>query len=152
MKKSLNLLALLIFVVSCAGSAEHKVVSANQAGDRNLSCSELDQEIVRAQVIIDGVNEDKSGISGADWIDGILWFPFNLIAKSQNYKNATQAADRRIKRWETIKEKKNCAGNQKAIKAKSSSIVEELNTLTDLYKRGDITRSEYEKAKKDLLN
>mgnify|MGYP003304642655 FL=1 len=54
-------------------------MSANQAGDRNLSCSELDGEIVRAQVIIDGVNEDKSGISGADWVDGILWFPFNFL-------------------------------------------------------------------------
>ena len=96
MTKALNLLVLFIFVVSCAGSAEHKVVSANQAGDRNLSCSELAGEIVRAQVIIDGVNEDKSGISGADWVDGILWFPFNLIAKSQNYKNATLAAYRRI--------------------------------------------------------
>tara|TARA_B100001250_G_C19645984_1_gene720381 strand:+ start:354 stop:812 length:459 start_codon:yes stop_codon:yes gene_type:complete len=151
MTKALNLLVLFIFVVSCAGSAEHKVVSANQAGDRNLSCSELDGEIVRAQVIIDGVNEDKSGISGADWVDGILWFPFNLIAKSQNYKNATQAADRRIEKLESIKEKKNCSRNQKKIRAKSASIVDELNNLTDLYKRGDITKSEYEKAKKELL-
>ena len=50
----------------------------------------------------------NQGISGADWVDGILWFPFNLIAKSQNYKNATQAADRRIGVLQGYKSKKGC--------------------------------------------
>ena len=77
MKNLLSLFIIGIIVTSCAGSAQHEVVSANRAGDARLDCKELDAEIVRAQVIIDGVNQDKSGISGADWVDGILWFPFN---------------------------------------------------------------------------
>ena len=154
MKRIFCLLSLLLIVSACAGSAQHQVVSANQSGDRDKSCKQLDAEIVRAQVIIDGVNQDKNDVSGKDWVDGILWFPFNLIAKSQNYKNALQAADRRIENLERIKEKKGCdtsASNQQKIKTKSASIVSELNDLTDMYKRGDLTKKEYEKAKRDLL-
>ena len=69
-----------LLLINCAGSATHDVVSAHKAGDTDLTCKELDQEIVRAQVIIDGVEKDKSGMSGADILDGLLWFPFNLIA------------------------------------------------------------------------
>ena len=108
MKNIISLLLISVIISSCAGSAQHQVVSANRAGDANLDCKGLDAEIVRAQVIIDGVNQDKQGISGADWVDGILWFPFNLIAKNQNYKNATQAADRRIGVLQGYKSKKNC--------------------------------------------
>ena len=96
---------------------------------------------MRAQVIIDGVNQDKQGISGADWVDGILWFPFNLIAKNQNYKNATQAADRRIATLQNYKDKKGCDSNTKQIKAKNCSIVDELNELNAMYKAGDIYKS-----------
>ena len=59
MKKTLCLLSLLLIFSACAGSAQHQVVSANRSGDRDKSCKELDAEIVRAQVIIDGVNQDK---------------------------------------------------------------------------------------------
>ena len=105
MKNFISLFIIGIIVSSCAGSAQHEVVSANRAGDARLNCKELDAEIVRAQVIIDGVNQDKQGISGADWVDGILWFPFNLIAKSQNYKNATQLQIEELKLYKTIKKK-----------------------------------------------
>lgn len=151
MKNIISLFIIGIIVSSCAGSAQHEVVSANKAGDSRLDCRELDAEIVRAQVIIDGVSQDKSGISGADWVDGLLWFPFNLIAKSQNYKNATQAADRRIGTLQDYKEKKNCDDTSKQIKAKSANIVDELNQLNAMYKAGDITKSEFEKAKRNLL-
>jgi hypothetical protein len=153
-KKFLSLFSIILLIYGCAGSAQHKVVSANQSGDRDMTCKQLDAEIVKAQVIIDGVNQDKNDVSGADWVDGILWFPFNLIAKQQNYKNALQAADRRIENLERIKEKKNCdrgQANKAAIQAKSSGIVSELNKLTEMYKRGDLTKKEYEKAKKEIL-
>ena len=59
---------LTVILVGCAGSAQHKVISAYSAGDENLSCQDIQGEIIRAQVIIDEVNSDKSGISGADVI------------------------------------------------------------------------------------
>jgi len=152
MKNIVSLLIISVIVTSCAGSASHEVVSANKAGDDRLNCRELDAEIVRAQVIIDGVNQDKQGISGADWVDGILWFPFNMIAKSQNYKNSIQAADRRIETLQGYKDKKNCSDNSEQISKKSAGIVDELNQLNKMYKAGDLTKEEFEAAKRNLLN
>ena len=140
-----------LLLINCAGSAQHDVVSAHKAGDIDMTCKELDSEIVRAQVIIDGVEKDKSGMSGADILDGLLWFPFNLIAKSQNYKNALNSADRRIERVEKLKVDKGCESRSEEIKAKTEDLTQQLLDLNKLYKDGALTKSEYTKAKRKLL-
>ena len=140
-----------LLLINCAGSAQHDVVSAHKAGDTDMTCKELDSEIVRAQVIIDGVEKDKSGMSGADILDGLLWFPFNLIAKSQNYKNALNSADRRIERVEQLKVDKGCESRSEEIKAKTEDLTQQLLDLNQLYKDGGLTKSEYTKAKRKLL-
>ena len=140
-----------LLLINCAGSAQHDVVSAHKAGDTDMTCKELDSEIVRAQVIIDGVEKDKSGMSGADILDGLLWFPFNLIAKSQNYKNALNSADRRIERVEKLKVDKGCESRSEEIKAKTEDLTQQLLDLNKLYKDGGLTKSEYTKAKRKLL-
>ena len=117
--KKIGIYLTCLLLINCAGSATHDVVSAHKAGDTDMTCKELDSEIVRAQVIIDGVEKDKSGMSGADILDGMLWFPFNLIAKSQNYKNALNSADRRIERIEKLKADKGCESRSEEIKAKT---------------------------------
>ena len=140
-----------LLLINCAGSAQHDVVSAHKAGDTDMTCKELDSEIVRAQVIIDGVEKDKSGMSGADILDGLLWFPFNLIAKSQNYKNSLNSADRRIERVEQLKVDKGCESRSEEIKAKTEDLTKQLLDLNQLYKDGGLTKSEYTKAKRKLL-
>ena len=149
--KNLFYIISLLFLFGCAGSANHDVVSAYQSKDRTLTCSEIDKEIVRAQVIIDGINEDKSGISGADIMDGLLYFPFNMIAKSQNYKNSLSAADKRIERLENLKIDKDCKETSKEIIKIKTSLSQELKELTIMYKSGDLTKIEFEKAKNKLL-
>ena len=141
----------LIILFGCAGSATHDVVSAYQSKDSTLTCSEIDKEIVLAQVIIDGINEDKSGISGADIMDGLLYFPFNMIAKSQNYKNSLSAADKRIERLENLKIDKDCKDTSKEIVKIKTSLSQELKELTKMYKTGDLSKLEFEKAKNKLL-
>ena len=54
--------------------------------------------------------------------------------------------------FKNYKDKKGCDSNTKQIKAKTASIVEELNELNAMYKAGDITKSEFEAAKRNLLN
>ena len=141
----------LIILFGCAGSATHDVVSAYQSKDSTLTCSEIDKEIVLAQVIIDGINEDKSGISGADIMDGLLYFPFNMIAKSQNYKNSLSAADKRIERLENLKIDKDCKDTSKEIVKIKTSLSQELKELTKMYRSGDLSKIEFEKAKNKLL-
>ena len=150
MKNILYILSLFI-LVGCAGSANHDVVSAYQSKDSSLTCSEIDKEIVRAQVVIDGVNEDKSGISGADIMDGLLYFPFNMIAKSQNYKNSLTAADKRIERLENLKRDKDCRDTSQEMAKTKTSLSQELKELTKMYKSGDLSKKEYESAKNKLL-
>ena len=150
MKNIFHVIFLLI-LFGCAGSETHDVVSAYQSKDRSLTCSEIDKEIVRAQVIIDGVNEDKSGISGADIMDGLLYFPFNMIAKSQNYKNSLSAADKRIERLENLKDDKDCKDTSQEMAKTKSSLSQELKELTKMYKSGDLSKIEFEKAKNKLL-
>ena len=154
MKKQNTIAYLLISIIlaSCAGSAQHDVVSAYRAGDESMSCQEIQSEIVRAQVSIDEVNDDKSGISGADVVDGLLWFPFNLIAKSQNYKNALAAADKRIERLTVLQKEKNCQSSVAETQEKKNKISTELKQLKEMYDAGDLTKEEFDKAKNKLLN
>ena len=49
------------------------------------------------------------------------------------------------------KDKKGCDTNNQEIQAKSASIVQELNELNAMYKAGDITKDEFEAAKRELL-
>ena len=150
--KLFSLFIVVLVLSACAGSATHKVVSAYQSGDKNLSCEEITAEMVRAQVIIDGVTDDKSGISGADVVDGLLFFPFNMIAKSRNYKQAMDSADRRIERLEELRKEKGCVESNAEIEAKKEDLSAELKKLTDMYKAGDLTKDEFTRAKNKLLN
>lgn len=95
-------------IAGCAGSATHEVVTANQATDTSLTCQQIDSDIIKTQMIIDDVNKDKADVSGADVVDGILWFPFNLIAKSSNYSSALEAADKRMGKLNELKKENNC--------------------------------------------
>ncbi|RAU17208.1 hypothetical protein DN062_13630 [Nitrincola tibetensis] len=153
MKKMLTLAVSAAFLTGCAGSANHKVLTANQAGDSMLNCQQIDAEIVRAQVVIDGVNQDKNDLSGADIIDGLLWFPFNLIAKSGNYSNALKAADERIGRLQQLKTEKSCGGmNKEQQSAAADEILTKLSELSQMHKAGELTTEEYNMAKRKVLD
>lgn len=143
----------VMLLIGCAGSASHKVVLNNHAADQNLSCQEADAEIMRAQTIINGVNDDKSDVSGADVMDGLLWFPFNLIAKSSNYANALNAANQRILLMKQIKADKKCSEQDGLVLAeKQKDLDKKIRELNLLYKDGMITESEYVEQKKKVLD
>ena len=136
----------------CAGSASHKVVTAHQAGDEMLSCAEIDAEIIKVQLIVDAVNQDKEDLTGPDVIDGILWFPFNLIAKSQNYSSALEAADKRIERLQVSRRERDCTiMSAEEAEARKLELSKELRELNKLYQDGILTEEEYISAKKRAL-
>jgi hypothetical protein len=143
----------VLFMSACAGSASHKVVASNPAMDKSLACPELDAEIMRAQAIITGVNEDKADVSGADVMDGILWFPFNLIAKDSNYENALSAANHRILAMKQLKTDRRCQ-DEPSIGGVVSvrDLPKQIRELNQLYKDGILTEAEYMRQKEKLLN
>lgn len=97
-----------ILLSGCAGSASHKVVTVNQTGDEILDCDAIRSEITKAEILIEGVNQNKEDISGKDVVDTIIWFPLNLIAKDFNYNYALSAANARISQLKSMQEKNNC--------------------------------------------
>jgi len=138
-----------IFLAGCAGSANHEVVSAYNATDDSMTCQQLTAEQVRVQAIINAVNQDKDDVSGKDMLDGILWFPFNLIAKNNNYKSALAAADSRLARVDTLRKGKGCSEEQLVEAEKGlESRLEELKRLRD---KGLITEDEYNASRKKAL-
>ena len=152
MKNQVNFALIMAVVLSgCAGSAAHKVVTANQSSDNSIDCKTVEAEIVRTQVIIDDVNKDKDDISGADIVDGVLWFPFNLIAKQQNYNNALEAADKRLARLNEIKSEKNCLSADADLKGRTNTALTELEKLAKLHRDGVLSDEEYVTAKQKIL-
>jgi len=145
------LISVAIFLSGCAGSATHSVVTAYQASDEAMSCCQLDAETVKTQVIVDDVNKDKEDISGVDVVDTILWFPFNLIAKDQNYKECLAAADKRLERLYALKKEKGCITTTESVQ-KMKSFTEELNKLNEQFKNGAIGQEEYKQAKARLFD
>ena len=141
---------LAAIVSGCAGSATHEIVSAHQAADESLTCGQITAEITKAQVVIDGVNKDKDDLTGADVVDGLLWFPFNLIAKEGNYTDAIEAADGRIERLSDLRKEKNCSTVVEN-KSNISDVVAKISELNRLYKSGAIDEGEYKALKQKLL-
>jgi hypothetical protein len=147
------LVAFVTILSGCAGSASHKVVANDPTVDLNLSCQQAEAEIMRAQSIINGVNDDKADVSGADVMDGILWFPFNLIAKESNYNNALNAANQRVLFMRQLKKDKNCPEQQIATQeVKQQSLDTRIRELNQLYKDGLLTEEEYLAQKKKVLD
>ena len=155
-KMSKNFIIVTFYVgilTGCAGSATHQVVSAYQASDDVLSCSDIDSEIIKTQAVIDAINKDKEDISGADVVDTVLWFPFNLLAKSQNYQESLNAADRRIARLHELRKERGCYSTLGSKQKHTTSLLsQELNELNKLYKSGALTKEEYKVAKQKVLN
>jgi hypothetical protein len=147
-----RIVLICLLLTGCAGSASHEILTENKAGDDRLTCDQLDSEVVKAQVVIDGVKQDQKDVSGKDVVDGVLWFPFNLIAKNSNYKNSLEAADKRLAKLAALKREKGCSSTPDSVKQKTDDVLEKIGKLNALYKDGALTKEEYVSSKKKLLD
>lgn len=149
--RMLSAICLTTILSACANSASHKVVSEEKSTDDYLSCSDIRVEKRKTQAIMDGVERDKSDMTGADFVDGLLWFPFNVIAKQSNYSSATNAAEARISHLTTLENERGCtvAGNGSATDSKVS---QQLQSLNKLYKDGLLTEAEFFEKREAVLN
>lgn len=151
MKQAISILLLssTALLAGCAGSANHEVVTAYNATDDALNCQQLTAEQVRVQAIINAVNQDKDDVTGKDMLDGLLWFPFNLIAKNNNYNSALNAANTRLTRIDSLRKDKACKEEQ--LVAAEKKLEERLQELKDLHEKGLITEDEYNTSRKAVL-
>ena len=150
-----------VLVAGCAGSATHAVVSPYQANDANLTYEQIQIEMTKAQFVVDGVNKDKEDWTAADITDGLLWFPFNLIAKDSNYREALEACNMRIARLTNLRNDKGCTtatsvtvplGTSKANIIQPTGTVEErLIKLKLLVDQGLLSEEEAAVKRKEIL-
>tara|TARA_B100000965_G_scaffold372409_1_gene362065 strand:- start:424 stop:738 length:315 start_codon:yes stop_codon:yes gene_type:complete len=104
MKKTLSLLVIFAFVISCASPEVVNVIGPN---DNKLSCKELSNEIARANELADKAQQAKK-MDQAHNLGAILFFLPGYGMTMNNIAEATKAAKERTLHLNKIKERKNC--------------------------------------------
>ena len=138
----------------CANSASHQVVKKEKAQDDYMSCSDIRLEKRKVQAIVSGVEQDKQDMTGSDVVDGILWFPFNVIAKQSNYASATDAAEGRIENLALLEVERGCSPDAPTMAGQTPAdkkVAEQVKQLNDLYKDGLLTQEEFLTKRKAAL-
>tara|TARA_Y100000590_G_C15695693_1_gene1005019 strand:+ start:1790 stop:2218 length:429 start_codon:yes stop_codon:yes gene_type:complete len=141
-----------MFLYSCA---KPKVINVILPEDENLNCEELDDEVLEAQKIKRDAEYAKEG-TGSNAARIMLFWP----AWAQTLHNADiaiKAANDRIYHLFKIMKKKECEGID-SIKAQitntsisKNNVADQLQKLKEMYKSGDLTKEEYKKAKRKVL-
>lgn len=108
MKKLIIYASIALLLSSCANSAGHEVVTLNRQTDDVATCAQIKTEQKQVQAIIDEVNQDKNDLTPADVIDGVLWFPLNIVAKQANYASSLKAAKSRLEMLKTMSSERKC--------------------------------------------
>ena len=104
MKKHLSIVALLIFLTSCATPTVVNVVGPT---DGKLTCNQLDIEIAKANRYAEDAKKEKSMGTGTNVSALLFWLP-GLWATHKNVEEAVDAANRRAEHLSGLKVKKNC--------------------------------------------
>ena len=154
-RKSKNFfIFILFFLATCAKPA---VVEIIQTNDDKLNCEELETEIAESQKVKEEAEFSKD--SGGNMARIILFWP--AWARSlHNADEAILAANGRKHHLIKTMKKINCKDAdmfEAKIKDTNSTnsqnnIAEQLKILKELHDSGDLTKEEYIKAKKKVIN
>ncbi len=154
LKKLLSFFILIPLISLIASCAKPTVVEVTTPEDENMTCIELENSVAEAQKFKRDALFEKDG-TGANYARLMLFWP----AMATTYHNADKAIraanDRTFHLVKKMKEK-NCEGidlvNAEIIRSSTETLVGQLQTLRDMYKNGDITKEEYFKAKRKILD
>ena len=158
MKKFLEILVLGLSIILLNSCAKPTVVTVVVPGDEKLNCKQLKEEIHVAQKFRKEAYAAK-GDTGGNLYRAALFWP----AWAQSIHNADvamKAADDRSYHLIDIMKDKKCEGidefhaliSATSTSRNTSTIPQQLKELDALYKSGDLTKKEFEKAKKKVLN
>ena len=156
MNKLLEIFILGTIIILLNSCAKPTVVNVVVPGDEKLNCKQLENEVAETQKIKRDAEYARED-TGGNVARLMLFWP----AWAQTLHNADvaiQAANDRNYHLINIMKKKNCEGvdniNAQINKSLTSTnnVVEQLKELKEMYKYGDLTKEEYEKAKKKILD
>ena len=148
--KTVKLIIIFFFLIGCATP---KVVNVKDPLDDKKNCNELESSVAEAQKFKRDALFEKEN-TGGNIARMILFWPA-MATTFHNSDKAIRAANDRTFHLIKIMKKKNCKNidlvNSEILKNSTQTIVGELKILKDLYKSGDLTKEEFTKAKKKVL-
>ena len=148
--KALSSSLVFLLVLSCATP---KVVEIRNPLDEKRTCDELENLVAEAQKFKRDALYEKNN-TGGNMARMIIFWP--AMAKTfHNSDKAIRAANDRTYHLIKIMKKKNCENvdlvNSEIFKHSTETIAGQLNLLKEMYKSGDLTKEEFSKAKKKVL-
>ena len=153
MKQFIRIFVLFISLAFLNSCAKPTVVNIVLPEDEKLNCEQLENEIAETQKIKKDAEFAKEG-TGGNVARMLLFWP----AWAQTLHNADvaiQAANDRNFHLIKLMKKKNCKGveniNDQIDKSSTSNIASQLKILKEMYDSGDLTKEEFTKAKKKVL-
>ena len=155
MKKIIGILVLGISLVLLSSCAKPTVVNIVVPGDEELNCEQLENAIAETQKIKRDAEYAKEGTGGN--VTRLMLFWPAWAQTLHNADIAIQAANDRNFHLITIMKKKNCKGvdniNAQIKKSTTSAdnVAGQLKVIKEMYDAGDLTKEEYIKAKKKIL-
>ena len=156
MKKFRVILVLIVSTIFLYSCAKPTVVNVVLPGDEELNCEQLEDAVAESQKIKREAEYAKEGTGGN--ITRVMLFWPAWAKTLHNADVAVRAADDRIFHLFKIMKKKSCTNVDKIeaqilnIENKKITITQQLKELKEMYKSGDLTKEEYKKAKKKILD
>ena len=156
MKIFQRILISIISVILLYSCAKPTVVNIVLPGDENLNCEQLESEVSESQKIKREAEYAKEGTGGN--ITRVMLFWPAWAKTLHNADVAIRAADDRIFHLFKIMKKKSCTNVDKIeaqilnMENTKITITQQLKELKEMYKSGDLTKEEYKKAKKKVLD
>ena len=155
MKKFSGFLAFVASLILLSSCAKPTVVNVVVPGDNKLNCEQLENAVAETQKIKKDAKDAKEDTGGN--VARVMLFWPAWARTLHNADVAIQAANDRNYHLINIMKKKNCKGvdsiNTQINKSKISTdnVAVQLKILKEMYDSGDLTKKEYEKAKKKVL-
>ena len=156
MKKFQGILVLIVSVIWLYACAKPTVVNVVLPGDEKLNCKQLEDAVAESQKIKREAEYAKEGTGGN--ITRVMLFWPAWAKTLHNADVAVRAADDRIFHLFKIMKKKSCTNVDKIeaqilnIENTKITITQQIKELREMYKSGDLTKEEYKKAKKKILD
>ena len=148
--KALSSLLVFLLVLSCATPT---VVEIKNPLDEQKTCDELEKSVAEAQKFKRDALFEKNN-TGGNMARMMLFWPA-MATTFHNSDKAIRAANDRTYHLIKIMKKKNCKNvdlvNSEILRNSTETIAGQLNLLKEMYKSGDLTKEEFSKAKKKVL-
>ena len=148
--KALSSLLVFLLVLSCATPT---VVEIKNPLDEQKTCDELEKSVAEAQKFKRDALFEKNN-TGGNMARMMLFWPAMATTFHNSDKAIRAANDRTYHLLKIMKKKKNKnvdLVNSEILRNSTETIAGQLNLLKEMYKSGDLTREEFSKAKKKVL-